>query len=211
MADRTGIAGTPEAGTAPETSVSGRPLRADARRNRARVLRAARDLFAADGLSVPLDEIARRAGVGAGTVHRHFPTKEALFTAVVVDQVEQLVADAAAAYATNTDSSEALLAMLARMLAEGIESSPLKAALAGTDFDIRTAAPDVAARLRETLHALLQRAQRDRAVRGDIDVDDLFALVAGAFATLRHADAEGAPDRFARLNAVLFDGLRASR
>ncbi|CUU57384.1 DNA-binding transcriptional regulator, AcrR family [Parafrankia irregularis] len=210
MTDRTGIAGTAAAETDPSTSVSGRPLRADARRNRARVLRAARDLFAADGLSVPLDEIARHAGVGAGTVHRHFPTKEALFAAVVVDQVEQLVADATT-YATNADSREALLAMLARMLAEGIESRPLKAALAGTDFDIRTAAPDVAARLRETLHALLQRAQRDRAVRGDIDVDDLFALLAGAFATLRHADAEGAPDRFARLNAVLFDGLRAPR
>ncbi|KPM55999.1 TetR family transcriptional regulator [Frankia sp. R43] len=210
MTDRTGIAGTAAAETDPGTSLSGRPLRADARRNRARVLRAARDLFAADGLSVPLDEIARRAGVGAGTVHRHFPTKEALFAAVVVDQVEQLVADAAT-YATNADSREALLAMLARMLAEGIESRPLKAALAGTDFDIRTAAPDVAARLRETLHDLLQRAQRDRAVRGDIDVDDLFALLAGAFATLRHADAEGAPDRFARLNAVLFDGLRAPR
>ena len=56
-----------------------RPLRADAARNRARVLEVAYETFAAEGLSVPIDEIARRAGVGAGTVYRHFPTKEALF------------------------------------------------------------------------------------------------------------------------------------
>ncbi|WP_261570636.1 hypothetical protein [Frankia gtarii] len=83
----------------------------------------------------------------------------------------------------------------------------LKAALAGTEFDLHTAAPDAAARLRETLRALLQRAQRDNEIRGDIDIDDLFALLAGAFATLRHADAEAAPERIARLNTVLFDGL----
>ncbi|MFD6451097.1 helix-turn-helix domain-containing protein, partial [Nocardia sp. NPDC060220] len=60
-----------------------RPLRADARRNRERVLAAAQEAFAAEGISVPLDDIARRAGVGAGTVYRHFPTKEALFTAAI--------------------------------------------------------------------------------------------------------------------------------
>ena len=56
-------------------SVPAKPLRADAARNRARVLETAYDTFAAEGLSVPIDEIARRAGVGAGTVYRHFPTK----------------------------------------------------------------------------------------------------------------------------------------
>ena len=56
-----------------------KPLRADAARNRARVLEIAYETFAAEGLSVPIDEIARRAGVGAGTVYRHFPTKEDLF------------------------------------------------------------------------------------------------------------------------------------
>ena len=64
-----------------------RPMRADARRNRARVLEAARAVFAEEGLAVPLDEIAARAGVGAGTVYRHFPTKEALFEAVVTDRI----------------------------------------------------------------------------------------------------------------------------
>ncbi len=73
-----------------------RPLRADARRNRDKVLRAARDAFAVGGIGVPLDEIAARAGVGPGTVYRHFPTKEALFQAVITVRIEDLIADAQA-------------------------------------------------------------------------------------------------------------------
>src|SRR5580700_6658522 len=68
----------------------GRALRADAARNRENVLRAARDAFAESGYGVPLDEIAARAGVGPGTVYRHFPTKEALFEAVVTARVQDL-------------------------------------------------------------------------------------------------------------------------
>src|ERR1700732_1403931 len=70
-----------------------RPLRADAVRNRARVLEVAYETFAAEGLSVPIDEIARRAGVGAGTVYRHFPTKDALFQAGIEDRMQRLVDD----------------------------------------------------------------------------------------------------------------------
>src|SRR5438445_5895774 len=66
--------------------------RADARRNRARMLTAAGEAFAAEGLEVPLGEIARRAGVGAGTVYRHFPTKQALLEAVFVQHLDGLVA-----------------------------------------------------------------------------------------------------------------------
>ena len=73
-----------------------RPLRADARRNREQVLRAAREAFAESGYGVPLDEIAARAGVGPGTVYRHFPAKEALFQAVVTARIEDLLGDARA-------------------------------------------------------------------------------------------------------------------
>src|ERR1700759_1324790 len=71
-----------------------KPLRADAARNRVRVLETAYETFAAEGLSVPIDEIAARAGVGAGTVYRHFPSKEDLFEAVTRARVEDLIADA---------------------------------------------------------------------------------------------------------------------
>ena len=82
----------------PATSPAGqggvRGLRSDARRNRDRVLRSAQQLFATDGLGVSLDDIARHAGVGPGTVHRHFPAKEALYLAVAIDQLWHLVAEA---------------------------------------------------------------------------------------------------------------------
>ena len=71
-----------------------RRLRADARRNRQRVLDAATAAFATEGVAVPVDEIARRAGVGAGTVYRHFPTKEALVEAIVLSRVEWLIGEA---------------------------------------------------------------------------------------------------------------------
>jgi AcrR family transcriptional regulator len=92
-------AASPSTIASPAASSGGRtrPLRADALRNRARVLEAAHAAFAADGLAVPLDEIARRAGVGAGTVYRHFATKEALFEAVIADHLEALAAAGRAA------------------------------------------------------------------------------------------------------------------
>jgi AcrR family transcriptional regulator len=68
-----------------------RPLRADARRNRAKVLSAAEEVFASEGPAVPIDEVARRAGVGVGTVYRHLPTKQALFEAIVVARIEALI------------------------------------------------------------------------------------------------------------------------
>src|SRR6516162_2940746 len=92
-----------------------RPLRADAARNRARVLEVAYDTFAAEGLSVPIDEIARRAGVGAGTVYRHFPTKEDLYRAVVEDRLEHIV-ECGRALLTTKGAGEALFSFLRSMV-----------------------------------------------------------------------------------------------
>ena len=92
-----------------------RPLRADAARNRARVLEVAYDTFAAEGLSVPIDEIARRAGVGAGTVYRHFPTKEDLYRAVVEDRIGNIV-DEGRAVLRADDPGEGLFAILRSMV-----------------------------------------------------------------------------------------------
>jgi AcrR family transcriptional regulator len=92
--------------TGDSAPVKPRPLRADARRNRERILAAATAAFAADGLSVPLDEIARRAGVGPGTLYRHFPAKEALWEAVLHDRLARL-ADEAEALHRATDASAA--------------------------------------------------------------------------------------------------------
>jgi AcrR family transcriptional regulator len=191
----------------PAARGSDRELRADARRNRERVLRAAQQMFAADGLGVSLDEIARRAGVGPGTVHRHFPAKEALYLAVAVDQLERLAAEARVLAATG-DPAVALFTQLSRMVASGAENVAVKSALAAAEFDLRVAAPDVAADLTRQVADLLGRAQTAGAVRADVTVEEVMAIVAGAFAAIRHAGAEASRQRSAHIAELILDGLR---
>src|SRR5258708_35087835 len=119
-----------------------RPLRADAARNRARVLEVAYDTFAAEGLSVPIDEIARRAGVGAGTVYRHFPTKEALFQAVIEDRMQRLVDDGRALLESDGPGKALFTYLRSIVLQWGAGDRGLVAALAGFAIDIPTAPPD---------------------------------------------------------------------
>ncbi|GLY83510.1 TetR family transcriptional regulator [Actinoallomurus iriomotensis] len=190
----------------PAAHGSDRELRADARRNRERVLRTAQQLFATQGLGVSLDEIARRAGVGPGTVHRHFPAKEDLYLAVATDQFERLVTEAEA-LATDDDPA-ALFTLLSRMIATGAENATVKSALAAAEFDLRTAAPDVAAGLTRQVARLLDRAHAAGAVRPDVTVDEVMALVAGAFAAIRHANAETSRERSAHIARLVLDGLR---
>jgi AcrR family transcriptional regulator len=184
-----------------------RELRADARRNRERVLRTAQQVFAADGLGVSLDEIARRAGVGPGTVHRHFPAKEGLYLTVAIDQLEQLAAQAKALAAAG-DPATALFTQLSAMMASGAENVAVKSALAAAEFDLRTAAPDVAADLTRQVAGLLSRAQAAQAVRSDVTAEEVMALVAGAFAAIRHAGAETSRERSAHIAQLILDGLR---
>src|SRR5215472_10573945 len=101
-----------------------RTLRADARRNRSRVLEAAIAAFAAEGLSVPVYEIARRAGVGTGTVSRHFPTKESLFEAIISSIGDRLVALARQLLDTE-EPGMALFEFLAAMVEEGAANRAL--------------------------------------------------------------------------------------
>ena len=175
-----------------------RPLRADAARNRDKVLRAAREAFAELGYGVPLDEIATRAGVGPGTVYRHFPTKEALFEAVVTARVQDLVAEARAG-ADAADPGGAFFGFLARVAAESAAKRDLPDAIsiAGSVRDDLNAALDV----------LLRRAQQAGAVRSDVRTPDLIVLVKGLFAGL--ADISD-PARRDLVFAVLADGLRPS-
>ena len=197
----------PALAKSPAARGSDRELRADARRNRERVLRTAQQVFAADGLGVSLDEIARRAGVGPGTVHRHFPAKEALYLAVAIDQLEQLAAEAKVLAATG-DPATAFFTQLSRMVASGAENVAVKSALAAAEFDLRTAAPDVAADLTRQVADLLDRAQEARTVRDDVTAGEVMALVAGAFAAIRHAGAEASRQRSAHIAQLILDGLR---
>jgi len=181
-----------------------RPLRADARRNRERILRAAGQAFAAEGIGVPLDEIARRAGVGPGTVHRHFPTKEALFEAVVAEHLEQLTRDARAAARTE-EAGSAFFDFLTRMNSEAGAKQDLADAMAGAGAAMGSATQQLAADLREAFAVLLARAQRAGAVRADVDAADVQAIVLAAVTAQRQRADTTRPDRLA---ALVFDCLR---
>ncbi|MGW4241636.1 TetR/AcrR family transcriptional regulator [Nocardia sp. NPDC004722] len=181
-----------------------RPLRADARRNRERVLAAAQEAFAAEGISVPLDEIARRAGVGAGTVYRHFPTKEALFEAAILDQVERITAHAHELTEAH-DPGTVFFEFLAKLVLQGGVKRDLADALRGSGGQFpRTASEE----LKAALAILLSRAQAAGAVRPEIGVDDLLAIIKGIFASAHEAGAD--PGLADRLFAVITDGLRAN-
>lgn len=180
-----------------------RPRRADARRNRARILHAARAAFAARGATVPLDDIARRAGVGPGTLHRHFPTKDRLFEAVVRDDVERSTSQVRALLDAD-DPGAALLEFLAAMAGEVKRSRALSDALTGSGhMPAVPAAHDLHAALGE----LLLRAQRAGTLRRDIRPGDLTALLIGVCVAAGRSDPGGDP--LPRLMAVVADGLRA--
>lgn len=140
----------------------------------------------------------------AGTLHRHFPTKEGLLGELVVDRVRALT-DQLIALAGTDEDGEALMTAMSLMLDEGDRSAVLKASLLGSDFDLRIAAPDAIEQLRAAVGELLTRAQRAKQIRDDIDTLDLMSVVAGAFVAEQHA---GDRPKRRRLAAVLFDGLR---
>ena len=186
-------------------SVPARPLRADAARNRARVLETAYETFAAEGLAVPIDEIARRAGVGAGTVYRHFPTKEDLFRAVVDSRIRHII-DQGRGLLDDPGPGEALFAFLRSMVLDwGATDQGLVEALAGMGIDVDSVNPDADAAFRGLLGELLSAAQHARTVRADVDVAEIKALLVGCQAMQGYDQA-----RAERVTGVVIDGLRAA-
>lgn len=177
-------------------------MRADARRNREKVLRAAFEAFATEGLSVPVHEIARRAGVGTGTVSRHFPTKDELYEAIVMDRMEYLVSTARR-LAAEKEPGAAFAEFFRFMVEEGVLDHGLGDALQGGGFDVRGAVRDSGHDLMGAWGALLAEAQRAGAVRGDVDTADVKALMQGCMAGERGGGGAG------RTVDVVLAGLRA--
>src|ERR1700742_2519052 len=183
-----------------------RQLRADAARNRARVLDVAYETFAAEGLSVPIDEIARRAGVGAGTVYRHFPTKEALFAAVIGDRMQHLVDDGYALLKSE-GPGEALFTYLRSIVLQwGATDRGLVDAVAGLGIDIPSVAPDAEDAFLALLGDLLRAAQEAGTARQDIGVREVKSILVGCQAMEAYNSALAD-----RVTDVVVDGLRAAR
>lgn len=181
------------------------PSRADARRNRVRVMEVAMSLFASQGASVPIHEIARRAGVGTGTVSRHFPTKESLFKAIVLSRAEDLVHQAETLEATQ-DPGTAFFEFIPLVVQKGVEHRGLAEALAGAGFDVLGTVSSGDHDVMGTWGRLLSRAQRAGTVRKDVDLGDVQALVSGCLARERRGVDVAAR---ARMIALVRDALRA--
>lgn len=183
-------------------SLGCRPLRADAARNRARVLQVAYEVFAEQGLSVPIDEVARRAGVGAGTVYRHFPTKEALFEAVIGERMRIVVERARELLAA--DPSSALFEFLREMVRSGAADHGMVEALARYGIDLDSAAPGAEAEFLGILGEMLAAAQEAGTARADVGVAELKALMV----VCKNGQSYG--DEVAdRITNVIVAGLRA--
>ncbi|WP_033036944.1 TetR/AcrR family transcriptional regulator [Streptomyces monomycini] len=184
------------------------PARADARRNKELVLRAARTAFEEQGLGVPLGEIARRAGVGAGTVYRHFPSKDALFRASVADRA-RLFADTARDLADATDPVAVFFRFIASVIRVASRNKALCDALEAAGEGGYQPSPHAERDFTEALGVLLVRAQEAGGVRKDVGLEDVLALLVGCLSMERRQVTSGAPQ--GRMTSLMCDGLRAGK
>lgn len=180
-----------------------RPIRADARRNRARLLEAAEAVFAEQGASASTEAVAARAGVAIGTVFRHFPTKPELLQAVVMNLLDRLITEVDA-MVDDQDSVTALFEFCARVMAISAKNRAVFARLAETGVRVRVG--DALRRLRPAIDLLLERAQKAGTVRDDLRPAELNALLA---AICQEAITEEWSGPFRqRALTILFDGMR---
>ena len=177
-------------------------MRADAERNKKLIVEAAREVFATAGLAAPIDEIAERAGVGTGTLYRHFPTKEALFEAVVIGRVEDLVEEARRLIAAN-EPKTAFFTLLSQLVQHGDGHKDLMDALGKQSFDIQKAVPGLLTEMWNAVGQLLEQAQQVGAVRRDVGLPHVQALVTAACEAI---DRPGGGDGL--VWTVISDGLR---
>ncbi|MEU6640964.1 helix-turn-helix domain-containing protein [Saccharomonospora sp. NPDC046836] len=186
-------------------------IRADARRNRARILETAEAVFAAHGPAASTEEIARKAGVAIGTVFRHFPTKAELVEAVFVDRLSQLAASARQ-LAESDDAGAAFFDFFTTWAELSALKQSFADALANDGVDIQAAAergayPAVRTELAAAVETLLTRAQAAGAVRSDIGMRELNALLISVARAVEQVRDD--PDVQRRLLCTILDGLRA--
>jgi AcrR family transcriptional regulator len=181
--------------------VAQRPKRADARRNYDKLIAAAREAFTEDGSAASLEDIARRAQVGIGTLYRHFPTRQALLEAVYLEEVEAICRSAEGL--SELDPWEALTTWLRRF----VGYAATKRALAEELLAVTGADSEVLASCRGAItdagEPLLERAQQAGVARPDTNFTDVGRMV-GGIAVIRGAD----PEQIERILELALDGLR---
>ncbi|MFE2107435.1 TetR/AcrR family transcriptional regulator [Kitasatospora sp. NPDC059463] len=182
-----------------------RPLRADAARNRAKLLDTATEVFTTRGVGASTEEIARAAGVGVGTLFRHFPTKEALLEAVMVRRLETIAASAARV-AAESAPGDALFACFRLIAEQSVGKNAFAQALAAAGVDVHTSLHASSTAVRDLLADALHRAQRAGTARPELTLPELVALLVGANAALEQLG----PDPAARAHVldILLAALR---
>jgi len=180
-------------------------MRADAVINRQRILAAAEAVFSAEGVSVPIDKVAERAGVGVGTVYRHFPTKEDLFEAIVMTRMDELLG-LARAEATAHLPGPSLFSFLQRFAGQASAKHDLFDAMGAAGIDFKARCADKVDELKECMGLLLSRAQAAGAVRNDTSVDELIGLVIGTCQAASQVGLDN--DACQRMVGIVCDGIR---
>ncbi|MBZ6170531.1 TetR/AcrR family transcriptional regulator [Streptomyces olivaceus] len=195
---------TPAADRPEQPGGTGRPLRAHARRNRENLVAAARAAFAAADDTVPLEGIARRAGVGIGTLYRHFPTREALVEAVYAAELDA-VTDSAAALVEELPPEQALRAWMERYAAFVATKRTMLNTLHSGWASGRLATPATRERITAAIGAFLTAGARTGALRADVEAEDVTAMVLGVFLS---TGADAGPGRLERRLGLVVDALR---
>jgi AcrR family transcriptional regulator len=189
-------------------SATPRPLRSDAERNRQRILRAAAEVFTVQGLDASLDDVARHAGVGIGTVYRRFADKEALAAELFTDRIDSMVAAAERAYAA-PDPWQALVGFLEYVADMFSGDLGLRQMLMfgtyGTDK-----VSYAREQMRPAVTKLIERAQAAGQVRADLAGTDI-PFIGFMLSTAAQYAGETRPDIWRRYLVLLIDGLRPSR
>lgn len=188
-----------------------RAPRADARRNRVRILDAADAVFAAQGPSASTEEIALKAGVAIGTVFRHFPTKTALVRAVFIDRLRRLAEEAQELATDAEDAGTAFFGFFQRWAELAARKQAFADALLSEGVDVGAEAkqseyPKVRRALLQAVEKLLMRARLAGTVRDDIGIQELNALLVGTARAIEAVHRK--PQVAARTLEVVLDGLR---
>jgi AcrR family transcriptional regulator len=161
-----------------------RPLRADARRNRERILQAAREVFAKYGIDAQMDDIAQRAGVGVGTVYRHFPTKEALMAELVRQTFRRFAAGARDALQRDGEPFAVFAEMLRRNADELARDAGMQQVLTGAGEHIWAQSQTELDELNALTAELIAHAQQAGTMRVDVRATDIGMLMCGLCATM---------------------------
>ncbi|MDX3193427.1 TetR/AcrR family transcriptional regulator [Streptomyces sp. MN03-5084-2B] len=187
------------------TAITPRPLRADAARNRSKLLATAGEAFSIRGLGISMDDIARAAGVGAGTLYRHFPTKDHLVAAVLDERIRELAREGRELLSLS-GPREALFMLLRKVVLEwGPTDRGLVESLASTDGQEECVPRSAREDFTSSIDLLLQAAVHEGVVRADVTSDEVETLIVGCQAMQQYR-----PDLAEKTLVIMLDGLRST-